>query len=143
MRVNRIWAALALPMVFDRVFDASSAFIAASCAIAALVFGIFVGIIVLGCIACYFWRCGGWLVATGILEIVGDAGCDLVLRVFSSCSASCTLGSVAFGCTLKIVASICCMGTLGSEPGTNVASISSVRLRISCSCFAVTIWVTL
>ena len=40
MRANCLWAALAVPMVFDRVRDASGAFIAASLAVAALVFGV-------------------------------------------------------------------------------------------------------
>jgi len=39
MRVNHLWIAFALPMVFDRVLDARGAFSAASFAIAALVFG--------------------------------------------------------------------------------------------------------
>jgi hypothetical protein len=40
IRANRFWAALAVPMVFDLVCDASGAFIAAARAIAALVFGV-------------------------------------------------------------------------------------------------------
>ena len=39
MRVKRLWIALAVPMIFDRVLDANGAFSAASFAIAALVFG--------------------------------------------------------------------------------------------------------
>ena len=40
MRANRLWASLAVPMVFNRVRDASGLFIAASRAVAALVFGV-------------------------------------------------------------------------------------------------------
>ena len=39
MRVNRLWIAFALPMVFDCVLNARGAFSAASFAIAALVLG--------------------------------------------------------------------------------------------------------
>ena len=70
---------------------------------------------------------------------VGDADPDLVFGVLSICFISGTLGSVALGCTLKTVASSFCTGTLGSDPGIEVASISRVRSLISYSCFAVTI----
>ena len=43
MRVNRLWIAFAVPIVFDHVLDANGAFIAAFCAAAALVFGVLVG----------------------------------------------------------------------------------------------------
>ena len=105
MLVNCLWAAFAVPMVFDHVCDASSAVIAASCAIAALVFGVILGVTMHGCcllIIRGFWRCAGWLFATGLLEVVGDAVLD---RVLSICSVSGTLGSVALGCTLETVAS--------------------------------------
>ena len=49
MRVNRLWTAFAVPMVFDRVLDASGAFNAASRAVAVLVFGVVVGFTTHGC----------------------------------------------------------------------------------------------
>jgi len=141
MRMNYLWAAFAVPVVFDRVCDASGAFNAASRAAAALVFGVVVGVAVHGCcllIVCGFQRCAVWLFATDILEVVLGALLYRVLCVISICSVSCTLGSVALGCALETVASSFWMGTLRSDLGTNVASISSVRWRIFCSYFAVT-----
>ena len=49
MHVNRQWAALAVPMVFDCVCVAGGAFIIASCDFAALVFSLVVGIANRGC----------------------------------------------------------------------------------------------
>ena len=49
MRVNRLWIAFAVPIVFDRVLDDNGAFNAASCAVAALVFGVVVGFATHGC----------------------------------------------------------------------------------------------
>ena len=80
-----------------------------------------------------------FVVATGILDVAGGADCNLVHRVLSIGSVSGSLGGDAVGCTLKAVASLFWMGTLGSDLGTDVASISRVRSRISCSCCAVTI----
>ena len=59
MRVNCLWAALAVSMVLDRVCNAGGAFIAASCAFAALVFGV---VVVLLC-----------MVVVGSLFVVFDA----------------------------------------------------------------------
>ena len=107
MCVNRLWAAFAVPMVFDRVRDASGVFIAAYCAIAALVFGVVLGVTVHGScrlIFCGFQLCAGWLFAIGQLEVVRDAVLDCVLCVLLICSISGTLRGVALGFTLKTVA---------------------------------------
>ena len=48
MRVERLWIALAVPMVFDCVFDDNSAFKAAVRAVASLVLGV-VGFATHGC----------------------------------------------------------------------------------------------
>ena len=104
MRANCLWAALAVPMVFDRVRDASGSFIAASCAVAALVFGVALRVVP-GCCRLtvrVFRCCADWLFATNVVDVVGSV-CDLVHCVPSSCSVSGTLGSVASGCTLKLL----------------------------------------
>ena len=49
MRVNCLWIAFAVPIVFDRVLDANGTFSAASRAVAALVFGLVVGFATHGC----------------------------------------------------------------------------------------------
>ena len=128
MRANRLWAALAVPMVFDRVRNASGLFIAASRADPALAFGVALRVVP-GCCrltVCIFCRCAGWLFVTGVVDVVGGV-CDLVRRVPSSCSVSGTLGSVAPGCTLKTVVFLFCLGTLGSVPCIDMASTSRVR----------------
>ena len=43
MRVNRWWSAVSVPIAFDSVLDANGAFIAAFCAVAALMFGVLLG----------------------------------------------------------------------------------------------------
>ena len=84
MRVNCLWTALAEPMVFDLVCDAIGAFIAAFCAIAALVFGIVAGVAEhVRCRLIVFRRCAGLFVATGMLDVVRGADCNLVHRVLS------------------------------------------------------------
>jgi len=141
MRVNRLWTAFAVPIVFDRVLDANGAFNAATCAVAALVFGVVVGFSTHGrCLPTDrgFRRCVCWLVATGLSDVVGDAAFNRVLLVLSPGVVSGTLGSVALGCTLETVAFLFWLGTLGSVPGSDVASTSPVRSQISCSCFAAT-----
>ena len=108
MRAKCLCAAFDVPTVFDHGLDASSAFIAASCAIAALVFVVVVGVTLHGCclvIGCGFQRCGCWLIATGPLDVVGDAFLNRVFCVLLLCSVSGTLGSVALGFILKTVAS--------------------------------------
>ena len=134
MRVNCLWAALAVPMVFDLVCNSRGEFIAAFCAIAALVFGIVVGVAEHSCCwVIFFRRCAGLFVATGMLDMVEGADCNLVRCVLLNCSVFGTLGGNAMGCTLKAVASLFWMGTLRSDLDTDEASISCVRLRISCS----------
>ena len=76
--------------------------------------------------------------ATSLLDVVGDAAFDCVLCVLSLRVVSGTLRSVASGCTLKTVAFLFWLGTLGSVPCIDVASTKRVRLQISCSCCAVT-----
>ena len=88
MRMNCLRAAFAVPMVFDRVRDASGDVNAASCAAAALVFGVVVGVAVHGCcllIVRGFRRCAVWLFTSDILEVVLDAVLDRVLCVLSLC----------------------------------------------------------
>ena len=103
MRAKRLWIAFAVPMVFGHVLDDNGASKAALRAIAALVFGV-VGCTMLGCClltACGFWRC---VMVDGLLAVVGDNAFDLVFRVTLPGVNSCTLGSVALGCTLEAVA---------------------------------------
>ena len=50
MRVKHLWTALAVPMVFDLVFDANGAFSAAFFAISALVLGCWLVVCVVCCI---------------------------------------------------------------------------------------------
>ena len=76
--------------------------------------------------------------ATGLSDGVGDVAFDCVCLLLSPGIDSGTLGSVALTCTLKTVAFLFCLGTLGSVPCIDVASTSCVRLQISCSCCAVT-----
>ena len=62
MPVNCLWTPFAVLMVFDRVCDASGAFIAASRDIAALVFGVVLGVPMHGCfllIVRGFQHCAG------------------------------------------------------------------------------------
>ena len=123
MRANCLWAALAVPMVFNRVRNASGSFIAASRAVAALVFGVAL-CVVPGCCRLtvrVFRCCAGWLFATGVVDVAGGV-CDLVCRVLSSCFVSGTLGSVASVCTLETVAFLFYLCTLGSVPCIDVAS---------------------
>ena len=115
MCVNRLWAALPVSMVFDRVHDASGAFIAASRAVAALVLGSVALREVSGCCPLtvfVFLRCAGWIFATGLVNVVGGVY-DLVSCAPSSFSVSGTLGSVALKCTLENVAFLFCLGTVG------------------------------
>ena len=137
IRVKRLWIALAMPMVFDRVLDDSGTFKAALHAIADLVLGV-VGVTTHGCClltARGLWRC---VMAAGLSAVVGDDVVDHVNLVILPGVDSGTLGSVALGCTLKTVAVLFWLGTLGSVPCSDVASTSCVRSRISCSCCAVT-----
>ena len=137
MRVNCVWIAFAVPMVFNRVLDDSDAFKAALRAVAVLVLGV-VGVTTHGwCLltARGFWRC---VMAAGISAVVGDNAFDCVFLVILPGVDSGTLGSVAFTCTFKTVVFLFCLGTLGSVPCIDVASTSCVRLQISCSCYAVT-----
>ena len=90
-------------MVFDHVLDDNGAFKAALRAVAALVLGV-VGFTLHGCClltACGFWRC---VMAAGLLAVVGDDAFDRVICVMLPGVDSCTLGSVALGCTLEAVA---------------------------------------
>ena len=124
-------------MVFDHVLDDSSAFEAALRAVAALVLGV-VGVTTYGwCLltARGFQHC---VMDAGLLAVVGDDVFDRVILVILPGVDSGTLGSVALGFTLKTVAFLFWLGTLGSVPCSDVASTSCVRSQISCSCCAVT-----
>ena len=128
-----------MPIVFDRVCDASGAFIVTFRAVVAQVVGAALHVVP-GCCrltVCIFRFCAGWLFATGIVDVVRGV-CDLVLCVPSSCSVSGTLGSATAGCTLETVASLFCLGTLEGVPWIDVASTKRVRSGISCSCYAMT-----
>ena len=141
MRVKRLWIALAVPMVFDRVLDANGAFSAASSAIAALVFG-----------GCWLADC----VIRRTLKVVVSLFCKdsprglslrkdsprkvtphkdsprgsfcdespwgLLFRKLSPHKVYCSISG-----TLKVVAFLFWLGTLGSVPCIDVASTSCVR----------------
>ena len=168
MRVKRLWAALAVPMVFDLVRDASGAFIATARANAALVFGVALGVVMPVCfrqtvcvvcrtletVASLFWSelsprtNSSCKVAPGKDSPRGlspredsprevspreDFPRGLSPRKDFPCKVCCSVP-----CTLKTFASLFWLGTLGSAPCIDVVFISCVRLRISCSCCAVT-----
>ena len=137
MPVKRLWIEFAVPMVFDRVLDDNGAYKAALRAIAALVFGV-VGFTMLGC--CLLTALGFCrsVMVDGLSAVFGDDAFNLVFLVTSPGVDSCTLGSVALGCTLEAVAFLCWSCTLRSVPCIDVASTSCVRLRFFCSCCAVT-----
>ena len=137
MHAKRLWIAFAVPMVFDRVLNDNGACKAALRAIAALVFGV-VGFTMLGC--CLLTALGFCrsVMVDGLSAVFGDDAFNLVFLVTSPGVDSCTLGSVALGCTLEAVAFLCWSCTPGSVPCSDVASTSCVRSRVSCSCCAVT-----
>ena len=122
-----------MPIVFDHVLDANGAFIADFCAVAALVFGVLVGFFTHG--HCLLTDRGArhCVMAAGLSDVVGDVAFDRVFLLFLPGVDSGTLGSVASECTLKTVAFLSCLGTLGNVPCIDVASTSRVRSRISWS----------
>ena len=115
IRANLFWDALAVPMVFYLVRNASGEFIAAARAIAALVFGVALGVVMLGCCQLTF------RVVCRTLETVASlfrslSPCTDSPRVVSPRGDSFREVCCSGPGTLKTVASLFWLGTLGSAP---------------------------
>ena len=152
MRVKHVWTALAVPMVFDLVLDANGKFNAAFFAIAALVLGCWLVV----CVVCRTLEVAVSLVCEDSLlglsfrrdslrkvtprgNSLREFCCDESPWGMLFCKSFLPKVYCSISGTLEVVAYLFLIGTLGSVPCIDVASISRVRLQISCSCCAVTI----